>query len=977
VGLSRLPFANQLQIVTDRSADPQWRETLLALFHLTERPDEVELLLRAVQKRSASHLERLAVSSLLAEACAGPFNCPPSLAKEICQSMIDEIECGVWLPFREHLLKILLSAGLNSIALKDIIYKKIPSWFPDRGWGLSSALEVMGDWPKTPELVNCLIRALHSRPEYSGGSTKALAKCVKEDEAIGERLAQIALGPFSTTIRSAALEAIVDGGPNHPALARAAEQLYNSPEPGIHLACVRWRRHSGLQNDRDLQFLLHLAIDDLSESSAPPASLFLQGWPRDSRVREVALRSVTATWPEPGPQIYRGLALKILIEGYADDPIVRETLTRLIRSGEFEEISFAGHEAWDSLVTHLKGAKDIVEAIDDWIRLPQSTDPMCLSIAALVGRTPTAKNKLIELLASSALPWWTAEGLLKGWGMRDPEASAALLAFASSNEAASIGSLLPQIIEGPKSCAARLFELFRDPNCRYPASVLKGILSLGTFEREELIETAFGFVRRKSIYDHGVAELLMENFGGELRVDDMARKMMQDRDGNFAAVAKFYSHDPELRKRTIDIVTPLPIRLRAVVVGTLIDGAKTNSFCLDMLRFYDFERDMTLKTSAAIAYYSAISATSSAIDADLQRLTETIDCSGPDFRERRRAAFCGLEILGRLDIFLAAQESYPPDRRLDLNIASSLETNVPLVRHILSRWPALKGNLGQHFWPTFSSGGEEWRPFLPLIDEYESPREEALEHIRRSSNVAHSLSIELLEFLARVQPRSRLLRDYCLSCFSGPVPGWNVVRKAAELLGRDFATDEETLQSLPRSQRDWDVLPPVFIALCEAWPNSQRLDEEIKRILKYRIYMGPEAVVLLRSVRSRPERVFRMITRLVAWSPSRSFQILHERYANPIVKRISRDPALRALVAARLASTASASEKTTLPGLLGAARGIDSALRDWCVGEIDRQLSGNFPPEVGFDLLSGQYRPVHEVLYELLAPSLSRSPVSG
>lgn len=54
-----------------------------------------------------------------------------------------------------------------------------------------------------------------------------------------------------------------------------------------------------------------------------------------------------------------------------------------------------------------------------------------------------------------------------------------------------------------------------------------------------------------------------------------------------------------------------------------------------------------------------------------------------------------------------------------------------------------------------------------------------------------------------------------------------------------------------------------------------------------------------------------------------------------------------------------------MPRLIGAALGISSELRDWCLGEAEYQNKLN-SPEMGFDLTSGEVRPVLQSLFDVL-----------
>ena len=264
---------------------------------------------------------------------------------------------------------------------------------------------------------------------------------------------------------------------------------------------------------------------------------------------------------------------------------------------------------------------------------------------------------------------------------------------------------------------------------------------------------------------------------------------------------------------------------------------------------------------------------------------------------------------------------------------------------------------------------DPWRHFLVFADEYNSVREEAVERIRSSGEVPSC--VEVLDFLGRVQPKGKLLLDCCLACVRGQAVGWDVVHKAAELLGRDFAGDNDALQKLLEgSGPDWLPLPTVF-ALCEGWPDSQRFSDQCKRFVRYRFDVGWEFRIALRCACGTSDQVLRELIKILRWKYVPHLRFVYERFSWLLLKRVKRDEPLQSLLTAKLRAAPTPNEKCTISRLLGSACGVDSDLRTWCLQEVEKQLGGSQLPEVGLDLLDGSVRPVVEVLSDLLEPSVS------
>jgi hypothetical protein len=212
----------------------------------------------------------------------------------------------------------------------------------------------------------------------------------------------------------------------------------------------------------------------------------------------------------------------------------------------------------------------------------------------------------------------------------------------------------------------------------------------------------------------------------------------------------------------------------------------------------------------------------------LARLSVTIVCYGPDHEERRQAAFCGLQLLGRLDLMLGAKETIGEGRLPHISLSARVTPNVTLVRHILSHWEAIKAALGERFWDSICGIGEDrvslWAKLALLADEYSAPRAEALRFAREEARSA--VPGTFLDFLGRVQPRTLLLRDHCMRSLLLNAPyWWKDPDKAAELLGRDFQDDSETRETIRAElARHYPTLGLRAVwALCEIWPKSPDL----------------------------------------------------------------------------------------------------------------------------------------------------------
>ena len=184
-----------------------------------------------------------------------------------------------------------------------------------------------------------------------------------------------------------------------------------------------------------------------------------------------------------------------------------------------------------------------------------------------MGRTPIAKLKLLSSLNSS-FPHWPANALIDGWGMKDSEANTALtqIAFSTADKASRIGHLLPKIIEDKVICRKRLIALLQDSKCARLDFVMDGLKNMGNTQGDSevvdiVLNTVLNRLNRKSWDYQDVVARLIVGYSSDMRVKELAKRELSERNSSYTAIALVYGGDEEIRKRIIEMACPLPVRL--------------------------------------------------------------------------------------------------------------------------------------------------------------------------------------------------------------------------------------------------------------------------------------------------------------------------------------------------------------------------------------------------------------------------------
>ena len=992
--LSRLTLDIQTLIVAAYCNDALWREPILGLLQITARPADVKTLVNAISQITPSKIDSQARAELLAEVAFGSFNCPPRLAKILASEVLEEIENGTWLPHRERLLKHALD-GLGSPSTSHMVKEKLPVWYQDRcGWSVIGIFEAMSGWNPDSDVIETLFVGL-TREDYEAkrAAGLSLAEICNGNDTIGKRLEVIAKVSEDPRTVAVAVEGLLKGWSAYPSVRHLVERCRESDVPELRIMGIRGRVDFGEHDDDDLRDLLRLADRHARRYwlRDQAGGLLMAGWPGDRRVKEVCLDSARcihgSSWHGHGEDIERDIALWVLLEGYSMDEEVVSFLAEYIRTESHPFFTLYRRNAFRLLAKNFRDAPAIVSVLDEWIAEQDVTAMgMEVSLAARVGRTAAFKKCLLQIL-SRPYPHWSAEALLEIWGISDPAVNAAFdNIIADIPRASMIAHLLPQVLTDPKECRRYLLNLIRDPQCRRPDFALKGLVFLGASGTdEEVIDVALSLIvpTKESRHHDGIRQTLYLHFLDNARVRQIAMESLNgsNRDHTFVSVAQACGSDIELRSLLLRLVTPLPTRLRQVIASHMAHADVDDELAVTLLTDYDLETDPEVKVSSAIGYYSRLELTEKNRERAAEDLTKRIACVGPDYMERRLAAFCGLVLIDRLDVLSANNGA----EEVGIMMVKGFNVNIPAVRFVLKYWTELRAHFGERFWQTIFGGSLDqhaWDVLAQFADEYLSPSREALEFYREQET--KTAGTNGLQFIARVWPRSPLLLDYCVTTLGfRQVPksedrsstvnrsDWpdSDLATAAEIIGQHFGEDSDLPHRIHK-ERNRFQFDELVLVLSEGWPHSQELERCLEEMAATRAMVWESTVFRCLCIQAPSVRIYKELRRWIrSWSSWPRYR-QYGMFVRPTVVRLQQDKKLREMLLRHLSSIGTSSEKVSFCQLLGKAVGLSTELEQWAEAELGKQ-SGLDGKEYGYDIMTGESLSVSHAIYKLLQPSSS------
>jgi hypothetical protein len=326
-----------------------------------------------------------------------------------------------------------------------------------------------------------------------------------------------------------------------------------------------------------------------------------------------------------------------------------------------------------------------------------------------------------------------------------------------------------------------------------------------------------------------------------------------------------------------------------------------------------------------------------------------------------------MHVLGMLSSILTMSGIYhsgPPH----IGLYNSLSTNYPMIEFLLANWRGIHEALGDGFWASISDFNRDrvsvWGTLCLLADNYPEPRAEALDFIRGAREVA--IRPQMLDFVARVQPRSTLLRDLCLnSLFPTSNISENDPEKAIELLARDFSDDVRVREALEAKLRREFAMHGhrAMWALCEIAPDDPILAEEMERL---RPHLSKDGNWLIQSsfdmalvcAVGTTEEVLSII-QFVLRGCRPNFRYFAKGFQRPIARRVASDSRLQAVLWEELQKTQNPSERGSFLSLLVSVSGLPPHLREWCRQTCEPELD-RITASIGMDISTGLLHPVRE-----------------
>jgi hypothetical protein len=506
--------------------------------------------------------------------------------------------------------------------------------------------------------------------------------------------------------------------------------------------------------------------------------------------------------------------------------------------------------------------------------------------------------------------------------------------------------------------------------------VLDGLRKLGVdCDDEEAFRAAFDYETslRAPLYRDLWRAGMIQTFPWRKEVRNLALQEIDRRDGDLAAVANAYPDDPEICRKLLDTLLPLPPAARLSILQPLQEAALSNPAAESRLAEIRFDSERIHGAIATIAHAEVLVAREAVTADDIAFWERELDAVGPDYEQRRMAGIIALATAGEISRFVVKKDHNGEPEKVHLAMVSP-EGSPLYLNKLLPMWDKLTAAFDSEaqFLDRLQISGET---VLPLLDPT-LPNADRLFTALYHPPVMHLQQHAEIQLLARFKPRSKELRALITRLL---VPTeeersfsrgrdfqyWGTL-VAAEAYAQQYSDDAELRGQLIARATAGDTWTPIYTAIAElllAHPDAATA--ELLRERSRGLQVDFPTFFKIGSAIGRSDQLIDAIFE-DALKPTNVDEIAHhlERWVPAVVRRLEQDQSARAEFIAALREADQPARLCSLFGLLRRTTGGENALADLAREKL-AQFSNIPAPIVGFDLVSGEHIPLLPLLNEI------------
>ena len=726
--VNRLEFTDVQDLFKKYVGDPTWREVLLITFWKISRLSELSALLGLVRDRIDESPTGLCAREFLAEVTFGPYGLPPDLVKTNASEIVDVVETHAYGPHRARLLDAMLT-GVSGPLTENTVRECLKRWTllvrePSRELAARIA-QIPPDTGFSETVCQMLVFALRNADRYAAfdNASTIAVRCStigtdEECSRLRAALFNILADPPSGLTQAAALTALALGWRHDPEVAAILDEARAHSDEQVRLVAVSdalevladvfpgtpdiSRPATKTLTDAEKEWLLeHLWTQETPEVHFGMLVAAISAAVRDDQSALTDLLDFHSS----GDVSYLGseVTQTVMLKAFADDERVADwvcdqirgdkssALNLRIRTGDVNQLAKA----------YQKGSphnRRVAESIEYFLG---ETDAKFLerslfSLAA-VDQGPLMENALVRNLANSSVPHWAAAALAEHFpGDSDALDKLRSIIMGDPGRASMVASAVSSVLSS-EEVIPRLMEILRSlsssprPNSpRYDivaSALIRAYRETAPSHQpdaEQMIREAIELIPDSLHWldSYPRLALAVEIYPAE-GSEEILKEIAGRDDRRLDPFLHAFRRHPENLKPFLteasNVLRSLPAYLRAHICQRLAECGIEPKLVSELTARWADERSGPNKSVASLAFHQALVKIKREVPGGeevwthaLARIGDQALALGPDYEDRRRAAWVGMCVL---------EDWSPLLNRLDA-IGSTARVSVSLNDHL-------------------------------------------------------------------------------------------------------------------------------------------------------------------------------------------------------------------------------------------------------------------------------------------------------
>lgn len=925
----------QLQTLQDYSANPTWHQTILCFFGLLKTTQRKLYGKCIAQIESTDNRidKRLYLEYLKYEIVLNLSTAPPILISEIWELLINDFEWETNTKRKSILWNIILKSVYNP-KIKEAVVSYLTRFFPNENAYSDVRVNLFKEFKDrilSTIQKEFLLKNLINGNEYQRLDASNVLQLFIKDEFINKKIMNLLDKCTNVEILPYALNVIISDFVPSDIKKQYFEAFKDSKHPQIAVFCMKLKVHLKLHTDNDLNTFIKIQKQCRYMLDNTVYQILLTGWSDSEKLLDICLSSLDK--PNFGNvDLESEIVWQLLTSCFSNDPKVVDRIVRELTSEKYP-FSSGSHNTWKSIQENFKPFPKLVEAVNSWIIKTKHFEPE-RAYAGVYSQSEELKSYFLECLTQDTnLIHWSLWVLKELWGNDKDIINSVKKRFMNlrpNNDLAAYH--IPFFFKDDKESAITILEeLMFAPKNTVPDRAVRALIEIDKdyFEkkwlRAFLNEKISNFSKGEFGTSRYVLQVIVANFAELSIVEDYVLNNYKNDKSWFYIILKNYPHMSEIVDSMLLSSQPLETNYRRQLVEK-ISELNGDNHTKHILSQFTNEEDSSVKQIAGLNYLKKLNYEKE-YDTLLSVAKTCREYRGIKYDENNILGACGYLLLKQLPKLLLANPKEDIISRLNYYRAS-----VDAIQIFVDNFDYIKECI-EGKWDRLSIRFEsDKQKFWSFWARYSNRESKTCDDIKNFivSNKDCINSLELLKFLQRISPKSRILKEISLRLATSPKLTETTLY-AGELLGRNF-NDDNGIYSVVSNLKGGREVENKVIALCFGWPKSKELKEFWQTCVDTQAEICVEAIYQMTFLLADNERIMKFFNRILSNKfDDRDFndREFNDVFKAPLLRRVNKDLELQSQIKERLFTSNCPTEKISLFAILEMVHPEDAELKRW------------------------------------------------